>query len=135
VTIFIYCTSYLIGFFVGWALLNFPQTLVFTLWTVPALPDFASLIAAKICINLLPVLPVLKFLEAQQPIVTPDGNGNALNQDSLIAKGWETTDYVGVILLVLSLVVLVGIVSRRIEYAIIFALMLSLLIIVFFLLA
>ncbi|MFQ4142596.1 hypothetical protein U2718_010360 [Chlorogloeopsis sp. ULAP02] len=56
-------------------------------------------------------------------------------EDSLIATGWETTDYVGVIFLILSLVILIGVVSRRMENAIIFALMVSLLIIALFLFA
>ncbi|WP_342003219.1 hypothetical protein [Chlorogloeopsis sp. ULAP02] len=80
-----------------------------------------------IYINLLPLL------EVQQPTVTPDQN--SLMEDSLIATGWETTDYVGVIFLILSLVILIGVVSRRMENAIIFALMVSLLIIALFLFA
>ncbi|MDM9384868.1 hypothetical protein QUB80_29860 [Chlorogloeopsis sp. ULAP01] len=90
--------------------------------------DSVSLIYAKISIN---SFPVLTFLELQQPTLTPDEN--SLMEDSLIATGWETTDYVGVIFLIISLVILVGVVSRRIENAIIFALMVSLLIIALFL--
>jgi hypothetical protein len=47
--------------------------------------------------------------------------------DSLIAKGGETTVYVGTFLIIITIAAIVGILSRRIEHAILVALGLSLL--------
>jgi hypothetical protein len=56
------------------------------------------------------------------------------NQDPLIAHNLQKEQYVGIIGLAIALVTAVGFFSRRFEYAIVFALMLSAIVIAFFLL-
>ena len=53
--------------------------------------------------------------------------------DPLIAHGWTSTASIGTIILVLGIAVAVGVFSRRIEYAVITALVLSVIPIVLFL--
>ncbi|MBD2294494.1 hypothetical protein H6G06_13660 [Anabaena sphaerica FACHB-251] len=55
------------------------------------------------------------------------------NQDPLIAHGLQKEQYVGIVGLLIALVAAVGFFSRRFEYAILFALVLSAIIIAFFL--
>ncbi|MBD2624889.1 hypothetical protein [Trichormus variabilis] len=54
-------------------------------------------------------------------------------QDSLIARGLQREQYVGISILLLGLIAVVGFLNRRFEYALIFALTLSVILIVFFL--
>lgn len=54
-------------------------------------------------------------------------------QDPLIAHGLQQEQYVGIIGLAIALIAAVGLLSRRIEYAIIMALILSAILIAFFL--
>ncbi|MBW4601319.1 MAG: hypothetical protein KME29_17530 [Calothrix sp. FI2-JRJ7] len=65
---------------------------------------------------------------------TKQAVGN-LADDPLIAQGWETTSYVGIIILVFLILGAVGLFSRRIEYVIITAFFFSLLFIGFVLVA
>lgn len=53
--------------------------------------------------------------------------------DSLIARGLVKEQYIGIIGLVIALAVAIGFVSRRVEYALIFAFTLSAVLIAFFL--
>lgn len=53
--------------------------------------------------------------------------------DSLIAKGWQKEQYIGIAILLVGLITIIGFFSRRFEYALIFALTLSVILIVFFL--
>jgi lipopolysaccharide export LptBFGC system permease protein LptF len=55
------------------------------------------------------------------------------SQDSLIARGWQKEQYIGITILLICLIAVVGFFSRRFEYALIFALTLSIILIVFFL--
>ncbi|MBD2691310.1 hypothetical protein [Anabaena catenula] len=54
-------------------------------------------------------------------------------QDSLIDRGLQKEQYVGISILLLGLIAVVGFLNRRFEYALIFALTLSIILIVFFL--
>ncbi|WP_414551722.1 hypothetical protein [Anabaena sp. CCY 0017] len=54
-------------------------------------------------------------------------------QDSLIAKGWQREQYIGIAILFISLIAAVGYLSRRLEYALLFAFTLSMILIVFLL--
>jgi hypothetical protein len=56
------------------------------------------------------------------------------NQDPLIAHGLQKEQYIGIIGLAIALVAAVGVLSRRVEYAIIFAIFLSAILITLFLL-
>jgi hypothetical protein len=53
--------------------------------------------------------------------------------DSLIARFWQKEQYVGIAILLFGLIAIIGFFSRRFEYALIFALTLSVILIVFFL--
>ncbi len=46
-------------------------------------------------------------------------------QDSLIATGWQREQYIGIAILFISLIAAIGFFSRRFEYALLFALALS----------
>jgi len=61
---------------------------------------------------------------------TPPPN---INQDPLIARNLEKGQYVGIIGLAIALIAAVGLFSRRVEYAIVFAIALSGILIAFFL--
>jgi hypothetical protein len=54
-------------------------------------------------------------------------------QDSLIAKGWQREQYIGIAILFIALITAIGFISRRFEYALLFALALSI-VLIFFLL-
>lgn len=54
-------------------------------------------------------------------------------KDPLIARGLEREQYMGIAILLCSLIVAVGFLSRRFEYALLFALSLSIVLIVFLL--
>ncbi len=53
--------------------------------------------------------------------------------DSLIARVWQKEQYIGIAILLVGLIAIIGFFSRRFEYALIFALTLSVILIVFFL--
>jgi uncharacterized membrane protein YkgB len=55
------------------------------------------------------------------------------NQDSLIAKTWQKEQYLGISILLIGIIIIIGFFSRRFEYALIFALTLSILLMVLFL--
>jgi len=57
----------------------------------------------------------------------------APGKDPLIARGLQTEQYLGIIALAIALVAVVGFVSRRVEYAIVFALIVSAVLIALFL--
>lgn len=52
--------------------------------------------------------------------------------DPLIAKGLQRGQYVGIFALAIGLIAAVGFFSRRVEYALLFAAVLSIILIVFF---
>ncbi|MGM3307178.1 hypothetical protein ACSQ6I_14600 [Anabaena sp. WFMT] len=54
-------------------------------------------------------------------------------KDLLIARGLQKEQYIGITILFICLIALIGFFSRRVEYALIFALTLSIILIVFFL--
>ncbi|BAZ67330.1 MAG: hypothetical protein KME28_27965 [Pelatocladus maniniholoensis HA4357-MV3] len=58
---------------------------------------------------------------------------NNQQQDPLIAKNLQREQYIGIFSLAIALIAAVGIISRRVEYAILFAIALSLVLIAFFL--
>ncbi len=58
---------------------------------------------------------------------------NNQQQDPLIAKNLQREQYIGIFSLAITLIAAVGIISRRVEYAILFAVVLSLVLIAFFL--
>ncbi|BAZ14097.1 hypothetical protein NIES4071_59370 [Calothrix sp. NIES-4071] len=62
--------------------------------------------------------------ETLQPFTTP--------KDPLIAKGLQTEQYVGVVTLAIAIIAVVGIISRRIEYALIVAFVISIILIAIF---
>ncbi|MDP5337979.1 MAG: hypothetical protein NWQ28_05325 [Nodularia sp. (in: cyanobacteria)] len=55
-----------------------------------------------------------------------------IQQDSLIAKGWQREQYIGIGILAITLIAAVGYFSRRFAYALLFAFTLSIILIVFF---
>lgn len=57
----------------------------------------------------------------------------APGQDPLIARGLQKEQYAGIIALAIALIAAMGFFSRRVEYAIAFALFLSVILIAFFL--
>jgi hypothetical protein len=56
----------------------------------------------------------------------------ATPNDSLIAKGWQKEQYIGVAILFVGLIAAIGFISRRFEYALVFAISLSIILIIFF---
>ncbi|KZL48948.1 hypothetical protein A2T98_15240 [Nodularia spumigena CENA596] len=58
-------------------------------------------------------------------------SSDQMQEDSLIAKGWEREQYIGIAILFISLIAAVGYLSRRLEYALLFAFTLSMILIVF----
>lgn len=73
--------------------------------------------------------PVLQQLGTIQQISSPIST----RKDSLINQGWQREQYIGIAVLLASLIVLVGFFSRRFEYALLFAFALSVILIIFFL--
>ncbi|MBD2676575.1 MULTISPECIES: hypothetical protein [Nostoc] len=55
------------------------------------------------------------------------------NKDPLIARNLQKEQYIGIIGLAIALIAAVGFFSRRVEYAIVFAIILSAVLIAFFL--
>ncbi|WP_066379533.1 MULTISPECIES: hypothetical protein [unclassified Anabaena] len=53
-------------------------------------------------------------------------------KDELIAKNWQREQYIGITILFISLIAAVGFLSRRFEYAVLLALILSIALIVLF---
>ncbi|MBR8832924.1 MAG: hypothetical protein DSM106950_02485 [Stigonema ocellatum SAG 48.90 = DSM 106950] len=66
-----------------------------------------------------PPLPDPKTLRTEQP------SNSRVQDDPLIATGWENSLYVGSVLVVLVILVIVGIFSRKAEYVLNIALVLS----------
>lgn len=64
-----------------------------------------------------------------EQIPTPDPT----TRDPLIAKVWQREQYIGIFILFITLIAAVGFFSRRFEYALLFALSLSVVLIIFFL--
>jgi hypothetical protein len=60
-------------------------------------------------------------------------NRDQPGQDSLIAKGWQREQYIGITILLIGVILIIGFFSRRFEYALIFALTFSMILIVFLL--
>ncbi|KOP27147.1 hypothetical protein AMR41_07305 [Hapalosiphon sp. MRB220] len=58
---------------------------------------------------------------------------NNQQQDPLIAKNLQKEQYIGIFSLAIVLIAAVGIISRRVEYAILFGIALSFVLIAFFL--
>jgi len=58
---------------------------------------------------------------------------NSQQQDPLIAKALQKEQYIGIFSLAITVIAAVGIISRRVEYAILFAIFLSLTLIAVFL--
>ena len=56
-----------------------------------------------------------------------------INQDPLIAKGLQKEQYIGIFSVAVSLILVVGFFSRKVEYALLFAAALSIVLIAFFL--
>ncbi|AUT04013.1 MULTISPECIES: hypothetical protein [unclassified Nostoc] len=56
-----------------------------------------------------------------------------INQDKLIARGLQKEQYIGILGLAIALIAAVGFLSRRVEYAIVFAFVLSAILIALFL--
>ena len=59
----------------------------------------------------------------------PPGTQN----DPLIAKGLQKEQYIGIVGLAIALIAVIGFFSRRVEYAVLFAIIFSVILIVFFL--
>ncbi|MBE9007142.1 hypothetical protein IQ259_19240 [Fortiea sp. LEGE XX443] len=80
-------------------------------------------------------LPIEEFPVPQrsqrtvEQIPTPDPT----TRDPLIPKVWQREQYIGIFILFISLIAAVGLFSRRFEYALLFALSLSVVLIIFFL--
>lgn len=64
-----------------------------------------------------------------QQISTPD----TPSRNPLITKNWQREQYLGISILLISLIAAVGFLSRRLEYALLFAIALSIVLIIFFL--
>lgn len=58
-------------------------------------------------------------------------SSDPIQQDSLIAKGWQREQYIGIGILAIALIAAVGYFSRRFAYALLFAFTLSIILIVF----
>ena len=67
------------------------------------------------------------ILETQHPPEVPPG------KDPLIAHGLQVWQYIGIVVLAVAAIAAVGFFSRKVEYAIFFAVGLSIALIVFFL--
>ncbi|AFZ26221.1 hypothetical protein Cylst_4116 [Cylindrospermum stagnale PCC 7417] len=78
--------------------------------------------------------PLPKRSPTPRTIQEVPANG-AVSNDSLIAKGWQREQYVGIAILFAGLIAVIGFFSRRFEYALVFAISLSIILIVFFLTA
>ncbi|MBD2615175.1 hypothetical protein VF14_06580 [Nostoc linckia z18] len=71
--------------------------------------------------------------ELPSPRAIQETPSPAINKDPLIARNLQKEQYVGIFGLAIALIAAVGFLSRRIEYAIIFAMILSAILIAFFL--
>ncbi|GAX36715.1 hypothetical protein [Nodularia sp. NIES-3585] len=60
-------------------------------------------------------------------------SSDPMQQDSLIAKGWEREQYIGICILAIVLIAAVGYFSQRFAYALLFSFTLSIILIVFLL--
>ena len=75
-------------------------------------------------------LPILEISPSQiqeisQPITT--------QKDTLIARGLEKEQYIGIVTLAIAIIAAVSVISRRIEYALVVAFVLSFVLIALFL--
>lgn len=79
-------------------------------------------------------LPNEEFLASEQLVYTTSADPftNSNQKDPQIAQGWQDWQYVGIIALAIGLVVLVRVLSPRVEHAILFAIILSAILIIFF---
>ncbi len=77
----------------------------------------------------------MKFLAQELPSnrAIQETPASGETQDPLIAKGLQKGQYVGIVGLAIALIAAVGFFSRRFEYAIVFAIALSAILIAFFL--
>ncbi|MBC1236352.1 hypothetical protein [Nostoc sp. 2RC] len=71
--------------------------------------------------------------ELPSPRAIEETPSPGINKDPLIARNLQKEQYVGILGLAIALIAAVGFLSRRIEYAIIFAMILSAILIAFFL--
>ncbi|MBE9197589.1 MULTISPECIES: hypothetical protein [unclassified Nodularia (in: cyanobacteria)] len=58
-------------------------------------------------------------------------SSDPIQQDSLIAKGWQREQYIGIGILAIALIAAIGYFSRQFAYALLFAFTLSIILIVF----
>ncbi|MDZ8082627.1 MAG: hypothetical protein RMX35_26630 [Nostoc sp. DcaGUA01] len=71
--------------------------------------------------------------ELPSPKAIQEAPAPGTNKDPLIARNLQKEQYVGIIGLAIALIAAVGFFSRRVEYAIVFAIVLSAILIAFFL--
>ncbi|MFN6474247.1 MAG: hypothetical protein RMY36_031835 [Nostoc sp. SerVER01] len=71
--------------------------------------------------------------ELPSPRAIQEAPAPGINKDPLIARNLQKEQYVGIIGLAIALIAAVGFFSRRVEYAIVFAIVLSAILIAFFL--
>lgn len=70
---------------------------------------------------------------SENPSIKENASPATTQPDPMIAKGLQREQYIGIFGVAVGLILIIGYFSRRIEYALIFAFFLSLIIIVFFL--
>ncbi|KOP25920.1 hypothetical protein AMR41_11640 [Hapalosiphon sp. MRB220] len=79
----------------------------------------------------------MRFITQELPVENNSSNGireaPPPGQDSLIARGLQKEQYVAISVLAVIVFIAIGIFSRRVEYAILFAVILSAILIAFFL--
>jgi hypothetical protein len=86
-------------------------------------------------LKLLGVIFMILFAqELPAPVKTIQETPLRSTQDPLIAKGLQKEQYFGVVTFAIVLIAAVGFISRRVEYAILFAFTLSIILILFFVL-
>jgi hypothetical protein len=66
-------------------------------------------------------------------LIAQETTPNNHPQNGLIAKNLQQEQYIGIAILLISLVAVIGFISRQLEYALVFALCVSLIFIVIFL--
>jgi hypothetical protein len=76
------------------------------------------------------MLMFFTIIKAQATIKTPLPSPT-LNNNSLVNSGPQDVAYIGFFFLLISLVVIVGFLNKKLEYALIFAFILSLILIAF----
>lgn len=80
-------------------------------------------------------LPTQKFQAPERLVATTQENPSfgTTQKDPLIDRGLQDWQYIGIVAFAIGAIAIVGFFSRRIEYALLFALALSVVLIVFFL--